>query len=110
MVAHALGAHVGEPGRRRDDAGVGDDRGEGPERLRRGVEHADRVGFDRHVALERDGAAALLGDDLDDRVRRLGVFAIVRRRPTSHCRPPSSAQARPMPREPPVMRRILSGI
>jgi hypothetical protein len=76
-MPHALGAHVGELGRRREYARVGDDGGQGPERLCHGVEHADRVGFDRHVAFERDGAAAALGDRLDDRVGRLGVFAIV---------------------------------
>jgi hypothetical protein len=53
------------------------DRSQGPEGLRRGVEHRDRIGFDRHIAFERDGAAAVLGDRRDDSVSRLGVLAII---------------------------------
>ena len=76
-VAHALGAHIDELGRWRDYSGVGDDRGQGPERLCRCVEHVDRVGFDRHVAFERDGAAAAFGDRLDDGVGGFCVLAII---------------------------------
>ena len=51
-MAHALGAHAGEPGRRRDDAGGGDDRGEGPERLRHGLDIWETTYLDAMASVE----------------------------------------------------------
>jgi hypothetical protein len=48
---HALGAHLRKLRRRRDNAGIGDDRGERPQRLGRRAEHADHIGFDGDIAL-----------------------------------------------------------
>ena len=76
-AAHALDAHVDEPRRRRDDAGVGDHARQRPERPRRSIEHGHDVGFDGDVAAQRDRAAAALDDRIDHRAGRLGVVAII---------------------------------
>jgi hypothetical protein len=58
---------------RRNDAGIGDDNAERPQRLGRRVEHSEHIGFDRDVAFKRDVPAAAFGDRLDDGVGRFRV-------------------------------------
>ena len=74
---HALGAHVDEARSRRCDAGVDDDAVEGPERVRRRVEHGDDVALARDVSRERDGLGAQTLRLDNGRLRRRAVLHII---------------------------------